>query len=102
MKYVEIARQEKETADRSHLFIDGGAGGGGVGCARLKEVVRCLPRDMRLATTRSRVKLQEGVLQGVVQLHDGSLQQGNHYNLCTTAIGTISRFKSKYKIPYIA
>jgi hypothetical protein len=30
MKYVEIAQQEKETADRSHLFMDGGGGRGGV------------------------------------------------------------------------
>ena len=40
---------------------------------RLQEVVWCLTSHMRFPTSWSWVKLQEGILEGVVKLHDGSL-----------------------------
>ena len=40
---------------------------------RLQEVVWCLTSHMRFPTPWSWVKLQEGILEGVVKLHDGSL-----------------------------
>lgn len=39
----------------------------------LQEVVGDVAANVGLATARSRVKLQEGVLQVLVYLHDGSL-----------------------------
>ena len=41
--------------------------------ASLEEVVGCLSGDVWFSATRGRIKLEEGVLQGIIQLHDGSL-----------------------------
>ena len=45
--------------------------------ASLEEVVGCLSGDVWFSATRGRIKLEEGVLQGIIQLHDGSLQSIN-------------------------
>ena len=39
-----------------------------------EEVVRGLSGDVWLPTPRCRVELKEGILQGVIQLHDCSLK----------------------------
>merc|ERR1719453_292399 len=39
----------------------------------LEEVVRCSACDVRIALPRRRVKLEESVLQVLVDLHDGGL-----------------------------
>ena len=39
----------------------------------LKEIVRSLSCDVRLAPPWRRVELEEGILERVVQLHDGGL-----------------------------
>lgn len=45
----------------------------GVWCSSLKEVVGSSASHMRFPPPGGRVKLEEGVLQGVIQLHNRSL-----------------------------
>lgn len=56
----------------------------------LQEVIRDMAADVRLATTRSWVKLEEGVFQMLVNLHDGSL--------ITTSIAVVWRTENCHHI----
>eukprot|EP01136_Pigoraptor_vietnamica_P039277 Opistho-1_new@9865 len=61
---------------------------------RLEEVVGRAARHVRLATAGRRIKLKEGVLQVVVELHDG--------RLIAAAVAVVRRAEDRHDIPVVA
>ena len=60
---------------------------------RLQEVVRRLTSHVRFPAPWSRVKLKEGILEGVVKLHDGSL--------VPTAVAVVGGGEDRYHVPVV-
>ena len=59
----------------------------------LKEIVWCLTSDVRLPASWGRIELQEGILEGVVQLHDS--------RLVSTSVAVVRGREDRHYVPVV-